>query len=1297
MDFSLPRGRYLIMRMYIKRATSLALAIILLFAPILFEGPVTEVYAETKNVKQSRRIADISEFPGSYQDGLTRIKNAYPNARFIYYHTDLDWYNDVLQEENELRYGRNLITATAPESWRSEEAYDTTTQSYKHVEPGWIQASTEIIEYYMDPRNFLDERNIFQFVALTYDESQTVSGIQSILDGTFMSNATIIDNNGKTITYAEALVQIGKETDVSPYLLAIRVIQEQGGGGKSAMISGSYSKVPGYYNHFNICAYGSSTEAILTHGLEYARGQGWDTPYKSLLGGAWVLASSYVGDGKDCLYLHHWNMAAKNGVVTYAPYMTNLQAPYYEARNLSSAHTDKSANYTFIIPVYDNMPEKACELPDGEGHGYLLKNLTVDGLDLGEFQPRIYSYQTNTVNASYVTIKIETNASAGVMINGINIDKGDETVIEKGLLINGGYNTIKVTAIASNGISRDYTIMVANDDGKPHFASSTSVLEAKATVLPNQTVELIKKDIQTMNCSVLVTDAEGKVKNNSDLCVYGDVIVIKDVDNALVYSANVVIDGDINKDGLVDDDDVDMIKKHILEIITLNVEEIAIADLDNDETISIADLGILKSLTPVDWTKCDADVTLTLDVPDTLYDDQVFSATISASEGTYCTEGYLIYNEGRLVAQDEENSGRIHFITDGDQVLFDNESDTVEFKSIVESGDIDFSVDIISAYDYALYREFEVVTDSVAKYIKNDDLNIALKLSSQSNNGCCNHATLTIQNTADKSIGNINVNLGEYLTTSSGKQSQRLTGLKKNHKHSLTIYTIDGLTSGQYSSVLTIKYQDAQCVEKLMSLPITFDIVNCAHENCDLSHDEATHTSTCNDCGNVSKEDHVYIRTAEDLYKCVCCNYSKNVKLSISVKNAIVNNYVSLSPVLTVDDKTVSTYGMTSKWYIDGEETSSRNLLFRSVGYRTIDCVLTTKDGAKLHASTMIYVQPQKTYGINPIVVEYVTCRSIKIQAYENYEYKLGDGEWQDTPHFINLNAGEEYEIQQRLKGSKYAISLKVKASHAFDEFDTTHKCGFDVTKTSVCSFCGDKFLAKIPETTRKHVFVNYKITSEATCTKGSTCTAICEYECGAKNEIIKDDVKAHSYSNYVTGESFDCENGGLVTAQCDYGCGQTHILPSEASFGHDYHYVKDNNATATSSMTETGTCIHCGQVNTRTVDGTRLQYVTEIHIEISKASINQANLPLVVTGDNTIITNVVWETSDGTQYSGNAKSIEIQKNETYKLVKLMLAADATHVLYNDVKLYVNGVLFTGTATLEDGIITYYNIGQFKF
>lgn len=131
-------------------------------------------------------------FPDSYKDSLRALHAKYPNWVFTAQHTGLDW-NEVIT--NESMVGTNLVSSGSVSSWKStaDGAYDWNTSTWPGFDgSSWVAASQEIISYYMDPRNFLDENYIFQFLLQSYDGSvHTMEGLQTMLKGTFMENGTV--------------------------------------------------------------------------------------------------------------------------------------------------------------------------------------------------------------------------------------------------------------------------------------------------------------------------------------------------------------------------------------------------------------------------------------------------------------------------------------------------------------------------------------------------------------------------------------------------------------------------------------------------------------------------------------------------------------------------------------------------------------------------------------------------------------------------------------------------------------------------------------------------------------------------------------------------------------------------------------------------------------------------------------------------------------------------------------------------------------------------------------------------
>ena len=105
---------------------------------------------------------------------------------------------------------------------------------------GWYAASRPAIEYMMDPRNFLDEVQIFQFCSLAFSGSETPGSVESVLEGTFMEGA-FLDGEYSGTTYAEFIFDTGRELGASPVYLAARIRNEQGVRGDGPTVSGSPS------------------------------------------------------------------------------------------------------------------------------------------------------------------------------------------------------------------------------------------------------------------------------------------------------------------------------------------------------------------------------------------------------------------------------------------------------------------------------------------------------------------------------------------------------------------------------------------------------------------------------------------------------------------------------------------------------------------------------------------------------------------------------------------------------------------------------------------------------------------------------------------------------------------------------------------------------------------------------------------------------------------------------------------------------------------------------------------------
>ena len=319
--------------------------------------------------------ADIEQFPESYRPALEALKQKHPNWTFVRQNTGLDFQTVI---NNELQGGKSLVY----------KSYGDYCKEGRHS-PNWYFASEDVLKLYMDPRNSLHENAIFQFEQLTYNESyHTEAAVETFLKNTFMNSNSPAPKTD--MTFSHIFWAIGAEQQVSPFHLAARVYQEQGQG-TSPLISGNYPGYEGYYNYFNISASGSTNEQVITNGLNYARNNGWDNAYASILGGANVISANYIKKGQDTLYLQKFNVSttASNPVYTHQ-YMQNIAAPTSEALSMKKLYESAGAlenTFVFKIPVYENMPASPCPMPTSSTNvvlqvpaGYDASTIYVDGI-----------------------------------------------------------------------------------------------------------------------------------------------------------------------------------------------------------------------------------------------------------------------------------------------------------------------------------------------------------------------------------------------------------------------------------------------------------------------------------------------------------------------------------------------------------------------------------------------------------------------------------------------------------------------------------------------------------------------------------------------------------------------------------------------------------------------------------------------------------------------------------------------------------------------------------------------------
>lgn len=311
----------------------------------------------------------LSRFPSSYYNGLWLLHSLHPDYIFTPYNTNLQFDSAVAAEDSQ---GRNLTQYSSYPSYvkPNSKVYD---------KPDWMAVKTEVVSYFLDPRNYLTPDRVFAFEMLGFDPSvHTLEGVKEIIRGSFMDGSPDYD-------YAQIIYDAGANAGVSPYFLASRIIQEMGYNGESALCRGDLTGYEGYYNFYDIGAYATTEPGgAVINGAKYAQwGKDWEAqeitdteasfllPWtsveRSIKGGALWIASGYIEKGQDTLYFQKFDVL-DDGTDRYNhQYAQNVMMAYTEGRRYYRSYdaidmTD--AGFEFIIPIYNNMPESYGSLPE---------------------------------------------------------------------------------------------------------------------------------------------------------------------------------------------------------------------------------------------------------------------------------------------------------------------------------------------------------------------------------------------------------------------------------------------------------------------------------------------------------------------------------------------------------------------------------------------------------------------------------------------------------------------------------------------------------------------------------------------------------------------------------------------------------------------------------------------------------------------------------------------------------------------------------------------------------------------
>lgn len=211
-----------------KKFISLAMSAVMFFSSVAVG---TVVQAGT--VEDNLRAQGFSE---SYIEDLAALQKAHPNWKFVAFKTGID-FDDAVK-------GELAGTPTTETNLRA----------------------------YLDPRNWLNEKYIFQFESIKKSDAvQSASSVNAILKNTWMANSKInyFDTQGisKTVTevntYADAMIKASNYTNMSANYIAAKIRQENGGATYSATaVCGTRPPFQGIFNYFNIGAYTTAMDGL---------------------------------------------------------------------------------------------------------------------------------------------------------------------------------------------------------------------------------------------------------------------------------------------------------------------------------------------------------------------------------------------------------------------------------------------------------------------------------------------------------------------------------------------------------------------------------------------------------------------------------------------------------------------------------------------------------------------------------------------------------------------------------------------------------------------------------------------------------------------------------------------------------------------------------------------------------------------------------------------------------------------------------------------------------------------------
>ena len=330
-------------------------------------------------------------------------------------------------------------------------------------------------------------------------------------------------------------------------------------------------------------------------------------PKKSIIGGTNFLKTRYIAQNQDTNYFQKWNVS-KNRLIKeyYYQYMTDISGASGISKKIYSMYKNNNIlnhNFTFLIPVFNNMPSTASGLPDKRNPNNWLKTLNINNQLITGFESDKVEY-----NLTYNNIK-QINIS-GLPVSSKARVEGLGTVN-----LNNGLNVINIRVIAENGSVKNYklnitaniqTTPVPNPPVTPPVTppvnppvtteNLTNLLQKSNYVFNsanyitnigiNKNVESFKREFDS-RITITIKNRDNSIKNTGFIGT-NDIITFRYNNEEISYRT--VIYGDINGDGRINTLDLLIVQKQILNLRSLSTFEYIAADVSRDRVVNTLDL-----------------------------------------------------------------------------------------------------------------------------------------------------------------------------------------------------------------------------------------------------------------------------------------------------------------------------------------------------------------------------------------------------------------------------------------------------------------------------------------------------------------------------------------------------------------------------------------------------------------------------------------------------------------------------------------------------------------------------------